>query len=184
MTGLIILGAVSFAFLAALMLVYNKLVGLRQHVSSGWADIDVQLKRRADLIPNLVSAVKGYAAHERDLFIDITEKRGQAMAAGNDTQARAAAESALSAGAGRLLAVAEDYPELKASQNFLDLQIELSETEDKIEMSRRYYNGTVRNMNTAAQTFPLNVVAGLFGFKTAQYFNMDHGQRLAPSVDI
>ncbi|WP_017931252.1 LemA family protein [Robiginitomaculum antarcticum] len=184
MNTVIILIIAAIVLLGALIAIYNKFVKLRQHVSSGWADIDVQLKRRADLIPNLVSAVKGYAAHERDLFTDIAATRGKALAAGDDTQARAAAESALSASAGRLLAVAEDYPELKASQNFLDLQNELSETEDKIEMSRRYYNGTVRNMNTAAQSFPLNIVAGLFGFNNAQYFNMDHGQRLAPSIDL
>ena len=184
MTGLIILGAIAFVILAALIVIYNKFVTLRQHVKSGWSDIDVQLKRRADLIPNLVAAVKGYAKHERDLFTEITEKRGAAMAAGSDTQARGAAESALSAGTGRLLAVAEDYPELKASQNFLDLQNDLSETEDKIEMARRYYNGTVRNLNTSAQSFPLNLVAGLFGFKSAQYFNMDHSERAAPSVDV
>lgn len=184
MTSLIILGVVAFVVLAALIVIYNKFVNLRQHVKSGWSDIDVQLKRRADLIPNLVAAVKGYAKHERDLFTEITEKRGAAMAAGNDTQARGAAESALSAGAGRLLAVAEDYPELKASQNFLDLQNDLSETEDKIEMARRYYNGTVRNLNTSAQSFPLNLAAGLFGFKSAQYFNMDHSERAAPSVGV
>ena len=113
---------------------FNKLVGLRQMTENGWSDVEVQLKRRADLIPRLVATVKGYAAHEKKLFVDITEKRNQALAAGNNLKKRGAAEGALARPMGRLLAVAEDYPDLKASQNLLDLQNELSDTEDKLSL--------------------------------------------------
>ena len=178
-----VIAGLILALLGGLVLIYNRLVNLRQMAVSGWADIDVQLKRRADLIPNLVSAVKGYAKHEKQLFSEIAEKRGAALAAGDNPKARGEAESALSRNTGKLLAVAEDYPELKASQNFLDLQNELSETEDKIEMARRYYNGATRMLNTAVQSFPTNLVAGIFGFSESEYFEME-GDRSAPKVEV
>lgn len=180
---LYIIAGIVFVLLGALVLIYNRLVNLRQMVKSGWADIDVQLKRRADLIPSLVKTVKGYAKHEKDLFLDITAKRADAMNAGDDTQSRADAENQLTQKTQRLIAVAEDYPELKASQNFLDLQDELSETEDKIEMARRYYNGAVRMMNTAVQTFPTNLIAGMLGFSQKDYFEMSN-DRSAPKVEL
>ncbi|MCL4151097.1 UNVERIFIED_CONTAM: hypothetical protein GTU68_016007 [Idotea baltica] len=151
---------------------------------NGWSDIDVQLKRRADLIPQLVTTVQGYAAHERELFADITEKRTAAIAAGNNPSTRGAAEGALSAPVTRLLAVAEDYPDLKASDNFLKLQTELSETESKIEMARRFYNGAVRDLNTAVQSFPANLIAGLLGFGQRDFFEATLSDRALPKVDL
>lgn len=161
---------------------YNRLVKARQMTNNGWSDIDVQLKRRADLIPNLVTAVQGYAKHESDLFAEIAHRRSQALAAGDDPMARGAAEGRLGKGAGRLIAIAEDYPDLKANTNFLDLQNELSETEDKIEFSRRFYNGAVRELNTMVQSFPLNLLAGAFGFTQRDYFEIDDSDRAAPNV--
>lgn len=170
--------------LVGVILTYNTLVQKAQMASNGWSDIDVQLKRRSTLIPQLVSTVQGYAAHERDLFADVAEKRAKAMAAGDDPASRADAESALSRPVARLMAIAEDYPELKASGNFADLQTELSDTETKIEMARRFYNGAVRELNTAVQSFPANVFAGLFGFGQRQYFEIDMADRVVPKIDL
>ncbi len=163
--------------------IFNTLVAKRQMAHNGWSDIDVQLKRRADLIPQLVSTVQGYAAHERQLFADIAEKRSAALAAGDDPAKRGAAESELSRPVGRLMALAEGYPDLKASGNFLDLQRQLADTEDKIEMARRFYNGAVRELNTLVETFPANVVAGLFGVGKRSYFEITHeADRAVPQV--
>ncbi|MBI1401307.1 LemA family protein [Hyphomonas sp.] len=170
--------------LVGVILTYNTLVQKAQMARNGWSDIDVQLKRRATLIPQLVSTVQGYAAHERQLFADVAEKRAQAMAAGDDPASRAQAESALSQPVARMMALAEDYPELKASGNFADLQKELSDTETKIEMARRFYNGAVRELNTAVQTFPANLFAGLFGFRERAYFEIEIADRAVPQVDL
>ena len=151
---------------------------------NGWSDIEVQLKRRADLIPRLVSTVKGYASHERKLFEDVTAKRMQALAAGNNPRERGVAESRLKQPVGRIMALAEDYPDLKASDNFLELQEELSDTEDKIEMARRFYNGAVRELNTKIRTIPSNLVAGPMGFKTRDYFEIDVEDAAAPEVEF
>lgn len=163
-------------------LIYNKLVSARQLVNNGWSDIDVQLKRRVDLIPRLVETVKGYASHEKKLFGEIVDKRNAALAA-QSLSDRASAEGALKAPLGRMLAIAEDYPDLKANSNFLDLQNELSETEDKIEYARRFYNGAVRQMNIRVQSFPTNLLAGLFGFGSHDYFEMDE-QASMPIMDF
>jgi LemA protein len=176
--------AVVFAVAIAVMVIFNLLVRKRQLADNGWADIDVQLKRRADLVPQLVSAVKGYAAHERALFEEIAERRSAALAAGDDPKARGAAESALARPLGRVVALAEAYPDLKASQNFLDLQRQLAETEDKIEMARRFYNGAVREMNTLVHSVPSNVIAGAFGFPERAYFQANDGDRLTPAVSM
>ncbi len=176
--GVIILLAIGIVF------IFNQLVGLRQMSENGWSDIEVQLKRRADLIPRLVAAVKGYAAHERKLFEDVTKMRAQTLAAGNDPIKRGAAEGSFAKAGGKLLAIAEDYPELKASQNFLDLQDELAETEDKIEMARRFYNGTVRELNTKIQSVPSNLIAGPFGFRAKDYFEIDDADAAAPNVEF
>lgn len=180
----LILGIMIALLAAAIIWIYNGLVGKRQMAENGWSDIAVQLKRRADLIPQIVTAVKAYAKHEKQLFIDVTEKRNQAMAAGDDPKARGAAEGALGARTGRLIALAEDYPDLKANQNFLDLQNELSETEDKIEMARRFYNGAVRELNIAIKSVPSNFVAGPFGFKPRDYFEIDASDAESPVVDF
>ncbi len=166
------------------VVIFNQLVGLRQMAENGWSDIEVQLKRRADLIPRLVSTVKGYAKHEKQLFIDVTEKRNLALAAGNDPKARGAAEGALKRPVGKLIALAEDYPELKASQNFLDLQNELSDTEDKIEMARRFYNGAVRGLNIKVRSVPSNLIAGPLGFKMQDYFEIDEADAVVPNVEF
>ena len=166
------------------VIIFNQLVGMRQMAENGWSDIEVQLKRRADLIPRLVSTVKGYASHENKLFLDVTEKRNQALAAGNNPKSRGTAEAALAPPMGRLLAIAEDYPDLKASQNFLDLQNELTDTEDKIEMARRFYNGAVRTLNVKVQSVPSNFIAGPFGFRQLEYFEIDSADAAVPNVEF
>src|SRR5689334_9611670 len=167
---IIVVVVVGYAVIA-----YNNLVRQRQLTQEGWSGIDVQLKRRADLIPNLMESVKGYMAHERDTLEAVTKARTEAMAVQNGTpEQRAQAEGALSQALGRLFAVAEAYPDLKASQNFLQFQGELSNTENEIQMSRRYYNGTARDLNTAVQSFPSNVVANFFHFTPVQYFEIDN----------
>ena len=178
--------ALGFLALVAIgaVLIFNRLVQRRQMAQNGWADIDVQLKRRADLVPQLVETVKGYASHERDLFADIVEKRTAALDAGDDPASRGAAESALSRPMGRLIALAENYPDLKSSGNFRDLQAELSDTETKIEMARRFYNGAVRELNTTIQSFPANLLAGLFGFATKPFFEIEPSDRALPQVDL
>ena len=180
----LIIPAIILLLLVGAVLIFNKLVGLRQMTENGWSDIEVQLKRRADLIPRLVSTVKGYATHERKLFEDVTAKRMQALAAGNNPRERGVAESRLSQPVTRIMALAEDYPDLKASDNFLELQEELSDTEDKIEMARRFYNGAVRELNTKIQTIPSNLVAGPMGFKTRDYFEIDIEDAAAPDVEF
>ena len=179
---------VVLAILAAItvggVLIFNRLTALRQMARNGWSDIDVQLKRRADLIPRLVATVKGYADHERTLFEDVVEARNRALAAGDDVDARGAAEGRVARGAARLFALKEDYPALKSNENFLELQTELADTEDKIEFARRFYNGAVRELNTAVKTVPYNIVAGPFGFTEWSYFEADASDVDAPDVSF
>jgi LemA protein len=153
--------------------IYNGLVGLRNQVKNAWAQIDVQLKRRYDLIPNLVETVKGYAKHEREVFENVTQARAAAQGAVSaGPAARAQAEGGLSQALGRLFAVAEAYPDLKANQNFLALQEELTSTENKISFSRQFYNDTVLRYNNQTQMFPSNIIAGMAGFKAAEFFEV------------
>lgn len=174
------------ALLAALVIfiitAYNRLVKAQQLSNNGWSDIDVQLKRRADLIPNLVTTVQGYAGHEKTLFAEIAHRRSEALAAGDNPATRGTAEGAFGKSGSKLIALAEDYPDLKANENFLGLQEELSETEDKIEYARRFYNGAVREQNTMIQSFPLNFIAGAFGFTAREYFEIEAGDRVVPNV--
>lgn len=149
--------------------IYNGLIRLRNRVDEAWSDIDVQLKRRYDLIPNLISTVKGYAAHEKELFEKVTEARTKAMGAGSATE-KAEAENMLSGTLKSLFAVAENYPDLKANQNFLELQRELTDTEDKIQAARRFYNANVRDFNTKIEVFPTNVMAGMLNFTKRDFF--------------
>ncbi len=181
----IILAVVVVAIVYAIV-VFNGLVRTRQMANEAWSGIDVQLKRRSDLVPNLVEAVKGYAAHERNVLEQVTELRGQARALPSDDVARRAqAEGALSVALGKLIALAENYPDLKASSNFLELQQQLSALEDEIQMARRYYNGTVRNLNVLVQSFPSNLIAGLFGFGRRDYFEIaDATDRAVPQVAL
>ena len=162
--------------LAAGIVVFNRLVSLRNRVDNGWAQIDVQLRRRYDLIPNLVETVKGYAAHERELFEDVTRARAQAQSA-SGVQDQAQAENQLTRTLSRLLAVAENYPDLKASQNFLALQEELTGTESKIAYARQFYNDTVQSLNTRIQSFPSNIVAQLGRFEPREFFEIEEPAR-------
>ena len=162
---------------------YNRLVLLRNRVENSWSQIDVQLKRRYDLIPNLVSTVKGYAAHESGVFERVTAARTLAMGAQGIEQ-QAQAESALTGALKSLFAVAEAYPDLKANQNFLDLQAQLADTENKIAYSRQFYNDSVMSFNTAIQSFPTNVLASMFGFSQKAYFEADAAAEAAPAVQF
>ncbi|MCL1962441.1 MAG: LemA family protein [Desulfovibrionaceae bacterium] len=168
----------------ALASIYNRLVSVRQMAGEAWSGIDVQLKRRADLVPNLVEAVKGYAAHERGVFDEVTRLRAQVGSLPpGDVPQRAQAEGALSAALGRLLAVAENYPDLKANANFLDLQQQLSAIENELQMARRYYNGAARNQNVLVESFPSNIVARLFGFAQRPFFELtNEADREVPKV--
>jgi len=183
MIGWIIL-VIVVVVLGYAVIAYNNLVRQRQLAQEGWSGIDVQLKRRADLIPNLPESVKVYMAHERDTLEAVTKARTQAMAVSNGTpEQRAQAEGALSQALGKLFAVAEAYPDLKASQNFLQFQSELSNTENELQMSRRYYNGTARDLNTAVESFPSNILANVFHFEKVQYFEIDNpADRAVPQV--
>jgi LemA protein len=166
------------------ILLYNALVKKRQMVEEGWSGIDVQLKRRANLIPNLIETVKGYADHEQETLDAVTGLRNKISEMPQDDIAgRAAAEGLLSQALGKLFAVAEDYPDLKASQNFSDLHASLDEIENAIQMARRYYNGAVRGLNVAVESFPSNLIAGQFGFTKAEYFEIeDAAERAVPEV--
>jgi len=174
--------AVGAAFYA--VTIYNGLVRNRQMVEEGWSGIDVQLKRRTDLIPNLMETVKGYMSHERETMEAVIAARASATsAAGAGPEARARAEGELSSALGRLLAVAEAYPDLKANTTFLEFQAALQTVEDEIQMSRRYYNGAVRNLNVQVESFPSNLIANAFRFIKAQYFELENdADRQAPSV--
>jgi len=175
--------AVVVLLVIAFVVSYNRLVRLRNEVDTGWANIDVQLKRRADLIPNLVETVKGYAAHERGVFESVTEARASLMRAGTPAAA-AQANEMLTSALGRLFAVAEAYPDLKASQNFLKLQDELTDTEDSIAAARRYYNATVMRYNTKIQSIPPAFYAGALGFKAREFFSVEEAERAVPQVEF
>jgi LemA protein len=161
---------------------YNKLVRLRNEVGTGWANIDVQLQRRSDLIPNLVETVRGYAAHERGVFDEVTRARTALQQAGSPAKA-AKADAGLTNALGRLFAVAEAYPDLKASENFKELQEELTDTEDKISAARRYYNATVMSFNTAIQSFPWVLFARGLGFREREFFSAE-GDTAVPQVSF
>jgi len=167
----ILLGIIALVVLWAVF-AYNRFVTLINRAKEAWSDIDVQLKRRYDLIPNLVETVKGYATHEREAFENVTKARAQSMQAGTPG-AKAQAENMLSGALKSLFAVAEAYPDLKANQNFLGLQTELSDTENKIQAARRFYNGNVRDLNTSIETFPSNLIANMFKFEPREFFELE-----------
>ena len=162
-----------------LVITFNRLVRLRTRSKEAWSDIDVQLKRRYNLIPNLVETVKGYASHERELFEKVTQARAQAMQA-TGAKEKGEAENMLSNTLKSLFAVAENYPDLKASQNFLELQRELRDTEDKIQAARRFYNTNVRDLNIKIETFPTNLVAGILGFVKMDFFEIEEAAAREP----
>lgn len=176
---LIILGVLAVVVVVALIAMYNALVTLNIRAEEAWSDITVQLKRRYDLIPNLVNTVKGYAKHESSVFEKVTEARANALNA-QGVKEQAAAENQFQAALKSLFAVSEAYPDLKASENFQHLQAELVDTEDKIQASRRFYNGVVRDFNTKRKTFPTNIFAGMLGFnKDREFFELDEAQTAA-----
>lgn len=179
----IVIAVVAVALAAWVAWVFNRLVSLRNRLRSAWADVDALLKRRADLVPNLVAAVRGYAGHEQRTLEEVTEARAAAVGAGDDRAARAAAENALTRRVHGLIAIAEAYPELRASANFLQLQSELVLTENDIASARRYYNAVARDLNTSRETFPNLLIAGALGFGRAEFFELaDIDERAAPDV--
>lgn len=180
---LLIVGVPALLFLVFVLANYNRLVSIRQHVRDSWAGVDVELKRRYDLIPNLVEVVRGYATHEQQVLAEVTQLRTRAASQTADPVARGASEGALEVGVARLLGVAEAYPDLKADAHFLALQGELVNTEDRIAAARRFFNGNVRELNELCQAFPTNVLAGLFGFEPVGYFQTSSdAERFAPKV--
>jgi len=173
---------VLFVLAAFVVVAYNRLVRLSMLVDNAWSDVDVQLKRRHDLIPNIIEAVKGYMSYERATLERVVQARGQAISSSTPDQ-RAQAEGLLTAALRQLFALAEAYPDLKANQSFLDLQAQLSEIEEQIQLARRYYNAVVRDYNTATRTFPSNIVAALFGFRERRFFELpDVHEREVPQV--
>lgn len=174
------------AIAAYAVVIYNALVKARQMVREAWSGIDVQLKRRADLIPNLLETVKGYASHEKDTLAEVTEMRTRAQGVpSGDVAGRAVAEGMLSQALGKLFAVAEAYPDLKANENFRDLQQSLDKMETEIQMARRYYNGAARDLNVQVESFPSNFVANTFKFEQADYFEIENdADRAVPKVDF
>jgi LemA protein len=183
MIGLTILGVIVVLLAIFLISAYNSLVQLRQRVQNAWAQVDVQLKRRYDLIPNLVGAVKGYAQHEKSTLESVTQARNMAMNARN-IQEQMQAENMLSSALRSLFAVAEAYPDLKANTNFMQLQAELTDTESKIAFARQFYNDTVQKFNTKIELFPTNLVAGMLGFAMVDYFNLQGEPNARQAVKV
>ena len=179
--GTYIAAALVAALLIYLIWIFNRLVRERNLVREGWSGIDVQLRRRTDLVPNLVETVKAYAAHERTLFEDITAIRASSIAA-SDVKAQESAERDLQGALSRLIALKEAYPDLKADRNFLKLQNQLAEIEDHLQMARRYYNGSVRNLNILIQSFPNLLIARPLGFTEAEFFQIDAAEGVTPRV--
>jgi len=179
----IIIAIIIIIFIVAIIMLYNGLVNARNKVKNGWAQIDVQLKRRADLIPNLVETVKGYAEHEKGVFSEVTEARAGLMNA-STVKDTADANNKLTESLKSLFAVAEAYPELKANENFKELQKQLGESEDKIAYSRQFYNDTVLMYNNKCQMFPSNIIAGMFNFNEADFFGVEESSRAVPKVEF
>jgi LemA protein len=180
--AIIFLAAVVLLPLLYVVLTYNTLVSLRNHIRDAWGNIDTELKRRYDLVPNLVATVKGYAAHEREVLDRVTQLRAQCMASQGRPSEQAVDENQLVAALQKLLAVVENYPQLKADQNFLQLQRELVNTEDRIQAARRFFNGNVRDYRNKCQMFPSSLIAGVFGFQPEDFFNVDPAVREVPAA--
>lgn len=183
MVALYILLGIIVVLIFGVVAIYNNLVKNKNLVQEGWSGIDVQLKRRSDLIPNLLETVKGYMGHERGVLEKVTELRSQTLKA-TGVADKAQAEGALGVALGNLFAVAENYPDLKASQNFMELQKSLGEIEDQIQLARRYYNGAARNLNILIQSFPNNLIANKFGFTPVEYFEIQEADRAVPKVSF
>ena len=173
MTGLIVIGIILAMIVFVVACTYNSLVTTRNHCDEAWADVDTELKRRYDLIPNLVNTVKGYVQHEREIMDAVTKAHELALSSAPTPAAQAQAENDLTRALRSLFALAENYPQLRAAENFAALQQELANTEDRIQAARRFYNGNVRDNNNAVQFFPGSIIAGMFGFRTADFFEID-----------
>lgn len=171
-------------FVLYIIYIFNHFVSLRNRAEEAWADIEVQLKRRYDLIPNLVNSVKGYATHESSAFENVTKARSMAMGASGPTGVHAEAENMLTGALKSVFAIAEAYPDLKANQNFLELQRELSDTENKIQASRRFYNANVRDLNTSVETFPGNMIASMFSFIKKDFFDLADNDMAQNNVEV
>ncbi|HCO96881.1 MAG TPA: hypothetical protein DIU00_23580 [Phycisphaerales bacterium] len=181
---LIVIGVVFFLPIVYVVLTYNTLVALRNRIRDAWGNIDTELKRRYDLIPNLVATVKGYAAHEKEIFDRVTQLRAQCLASRGAVQQQAANEIQLVGALQQLLGVVENYPRLKADRNFLELQKELVNTEDRIQAARRFFNGNVRDYRNKCETFPSSIIAGAFGFERKDYFQVSPSVREVPDADF
>lgn len=182
---LVVFGAPALLFLIWLIANYNRFVRCQTHMRESWADVDVELKRRYDLIPNLVETVKGYATHERAVLAEVTELRSRAMQPHRGATDQAVDETALAIGLERMMALVENYPDLKADTHFLALQRELTNTEDRLAAARRFYNGNVRELNELTESFPTNLIASVFGFERADYFEVaSAAERAAPRVGM
>lgn len=184
MEVLIVLGIIVLLPLVYIILTYNTLVALRNHIRDSWSNIDTELKRRYELIPNLVATVKGYAAHEKEVFERVTQMRAQCMARHGAAHEQAVSENELADALKKLLAVVENYPQLKADRHFLELQRELVNTEDRIQAARRFFNGNVRDYRNKCETFPSSVIAGVFGFEKRDFFNVHSSVREVPEADF
>ena len=181
----IVVGSVLLIVLLWVIVNYNRFARIRQHIRESWSDIDVELRRRYELVPNLVETVKGYAQHERETLEEVTRLRNKAMANQGSAASQAVDETALLLGLKKLFAVVEAYPTLKADTNFLALQKELSNTEDRIAAARRFYNANVREMNQLCEMFPTNLLASIFGFTAGDYFELDSAaERVVPKVSL
>ncbi len=181
---LVLVAAIVLLPLIYVIATYNTLVALRNHIRDAWANVDTELKRRYDLIPNLVATVKGYAAHEKDVFERVTQLRTQCMASQGRPEEQAADENQLVAALQKMLAVVENYPQLKADRHFLKLQQELVNTEDRIQAARRFFNGNVRDYRNKCQMFPSSIIAGAFGFESQDYFNVPSSVREVPDAQF
>ncbi len=181
---LVVLGVIVLVPLIYGVVTYNTLVALRNYIRDAWGNVDTELKRRYDLIPNLVATVKGYAAHEKEVLDRVTQLRVQCMASQGRPEEQAVDENQLVAALQRMLAVVENYPQLKADQNFLQLQRELVNTEDRIQAARRFYNGNVRDYRNKCETFPSSLVAGVFGFEPQDYFQVPPSVREVPNAEF
>jgi LemA protein len=181
---LIVIGVIFLLPIVYVVLTYNTFVALRNHIRDAWGNIDTELKRRYDLIPNLVATVKGYAAHEKEIFERVSQLRSQCLASRGSVQQQATDEIQLVGALQQLLGVVENYPQLKADQNFLKLQKELVNTEDRIQAARRFFNGNVRDYRNKCETFPSSIIAGAFGFQPEDYFSVSPSVREVPDVDF
>jgi LemA protein len=184
MTGFIVVGVILLALTLYVIFTYNGLIRIRNHIKESWADVETELQRRYDLIPNLVSTVKGYAQHERDVLDNVTRMREAAAGNHGSPESQARSENEFVQALGQLMVRIEAYPDLKASGNFLELQQELTNTEDRIQAARRFYNGNVRDNNNQVQTFPSNLIANAFGFNEHEYFEIEEAARVAPQVNV